>query len=149
MIFKKGYTLIELIIVLALISILFIMAIPSTGFFIEIQEKRELEGFRKDLLFARNRAIIESRDYDVKFHIDDNQYFIIRTGENLETIKSKKFEKGIRFDKNNLLNSITFKHNGTTKDSGTFYLRNSKNYRYEITLSPVTGRIKVEVSNFK
>lgn len=146
--YKGGYTLMEIIIVLALISILLGIALPKTSFFIKLKEKRELEEFRKDLLFARNSAIMESRGYKVRFNIENNSYYIT-TGHKQKIVRSKKFKEGIRFDLDNEIRFFIFNNNGTTSNSGTLYLRNSDNDRYEIALSPVTGRVEVRLSNFK
>lgn len=59
---RKGYTLIEILIVLALFFQFFLsLGLPNTKFYGRIREKQEIDEFRKDLLFSRNRAIIESK----------------------------------------------------------------------------------------
>lgn len=145
---KKGYTLIEILMVLALFSILFGIVFPKTNYFEKLKEKRELEDFRKDLMFARNSAILESRNYTVEFIVEKNTYYIT-TGKKKDTVRSKTFKDGLKFDKNNRVRSVVFNYNGTTGNSGTLYLRNNNDERYEISISPVTGRIEVKLSNFK
>lgn len=84
---RKAYTLIELILVLALLFIIVAMTIPNTNFYLSIAKNQELKELKKDLLFARNKAIIESQVYIVSFDSKDNRY-IIKT--KIFTYKGKK-----------------------------------------------------------
>lgn len=137
---REGFTLIEMIIILTLISIIFSIAYPNRNFYRSIKEKREMEEFRKDLLFARNKAIVESRDYMVYFHLDENGYEI-RKSENSPIFKKKTFQYGLKLEPTNLVKSFTFKSNGTTTGGNTLYFRDSYNNKYKVTLTPATGRV--------
>lgn len=145
---EKGYTLLEVLLVLSLITIFLGIAFPKTEYFAKIKERQALEDFRKDLLFARNQAIMESRNYLVYFDVVDNRYGI-RPENDLKSVKLTYFTSGIRIDENNKLGSFVFKYNGTTKNSGTLYLRNQKNQKIEVKLRPVTGSINIEISGSK
>ena len=48
---KRGYTLIELIIVIVILTIIIIMTIPNTSYFNSLRERIELQEFKKDILF--------------------------------------------------------------------------------------------------
>ncbi|MGN9164157.1 prepilin-type N-terminal cleavage/methylation domain-containing protein [Tissierellaceae bacterium HCP3S3_D8] len=143
---KGGYTLLEMIIVLALISILLSLAYPNINFYRRIREKREIIEFKKDLMFARNRAIIESKNYIVYFYHSENRYKI-KGGERSSVVKDKMFKYGIRLETTNPIKSFIFKSNGTTLNSDTLYFRDSFNQRYKVTLTPATGRISFSLDN--
>ncbi|NLY47078.1 MAG: type II secretion system protein [Tissierella sp.] len=140
---KKGYTLIELLIAIALFSILLSIAIPNFNFYTNLREKQEIAEFKKDLLFARNSAIVENRYYIVYFNHSENSY-IIKTGEASPTIKSKTFGQGLKLDIDNLVGSFTFTPSGATGNSNTLYINARKNRRYVVTLTPATGRIEIK-----
>lgn len=137
---RKGYTLIEILIVLALFSILLYIAVPNTKFYGRIREKQEIAEFRKDLLFARNKAIIESKNYIVYFYNDENCYRI-KTSENGPVIKKKEFQYGLKLENTNLVPYFIFKPTGATANANTLYLKNNRNQRYKVSLTPATGRI--------
>src|SRR5699024_647160 len=145
---QRGYTLIETLLVIALISIVLGITLPKTNYFMDIKELRELENFKRDLMFTRNRAIMESKNYTVQFNVSQNSYSV-RPENNIHKRITTKFASGIRIDDLNNVTSFTFMYNGTTKDSGTLYLRNRKNKKYKVSVSPVTGRINLDIKNSK
>ena len=142
---KKGYTLIEILIVVALFSILLSICFPNLSLFQNIREKQEISEFKKDLLFARNNAILENKRYIVYFYYDTNSYSI-KTSENSPTIKSKTFDHGLKLNGDKeVVGSFVFTPSGTTDNSGTIYIDTIKNKNYIITLTPVTGRIEIKL----
>lgn len=145
---RKGYTLIEMLLVLAILSIFFGIGLPKTNYFMNIQERKEIENFRKDLLLTRNKAIVESRNYIVIFDLEGNRYGIAPQN-NQKGIRYKSFNSGIKIDRENIIKTFTFMYNGTTKNSGTLYLNNKRGQEYAIKLSPVTGRIGIVMPDDK
>ncbi len=143
---RKGYTLIEILIVLALFSIFLSLGLPNTKFYGRIREKQEIDEFRKDLLFSRNRAIIESKNYIVYFYNDENCYRI-KTSETSPVIKKKVFQHGLKLENTNLVPFFEFKPTGSTANANTLYLKNSRNQRYKVTLTPATGRVTFVLEN--
>ena len=143
---KKGYTLIELLIVIALFSIVFAIALPNMSLFKAMREKQEINEFRKDLLFARNSAIVENRSYSVYFYIDRNTYSIKESERDI-AIKTKTFSNGLKLNEDDIVGSFTFTPSGATGNSGTVYIDTIRNSRYKITLTPATGRIEVKLEN--
>lgn len=141
---RKGYTLIEILIVIALFSILLSLALPNLNFYLNFMERQEMEEFRNDLLYARNMAILENRYYIVYFFQDLNAY-MIKTGEHSPAIKNKTFNNGLRLSKNSTTTNFTFTSTGAPANSGTVYIVNRKGRRYRVTLSPATGRIEVKL----
>lgn len=139
----KGYTLIEILVVLALLSILLSMAVPNWSLYKRMKENMELETLKKDLLFTRNSAILEGTEYYVDFHYLENSYSI-RNNKAYGAKKTVCFKDGISL--NNRAGTITFhfKRNGTIGEAGTLKLKNSKNEDLELTLTPVTGNINIK-----
>lgn len=138
----KGYTLIEIILVIALISIFLGIALPSTKILSYLKEDKELEEFRKDLLYCRNRAIIECTNYNVYLDYDNNSYYITSKGSK-SIIKRKYFQHGIRYKKSYNSTSFTFTSSGSPSSTGTIYLVNSRKSEFELAVSPVTGRVRL------
>lgn len=141
---NSGYTLIELLIVIALFSTILSIAIPNLGFFKNLMEKQEIVELKKDLLFSRNSAIVENKYYIVYFNHKENSY-TIKTSETSPAIKSKTLGQGLKLDKNNLVGNFTFTPSGATGNSNTLYINTRKNKRYAISLTPATGRIEIKI----
>lgn len=140
-----GYTLIELILVMALIGIFFSIAMPSTNIIFRTAENNELREFKRDLIFARNSAVFENGIYSIEIDIVKNQYSIIKNkGKGSKFIKRKKFVNGIIFKNDNVDNYITFYSTGSSHKAGTIELSNSKNEKIYITITPATGKINLK-----
>lgn len=143
---KRGYTLIEILVVLALFAIFLSMAVPNLELYKDMRENMELERLKKDLLFTRNSAILEQIQYRVSFDYDSNSYFI-RNKKSNKKIKEVYLENGLKL--NNKSGAVTFEFNrdGKVGKSNTIMLRNRKNERLEISLPPVVGSINVKKIN--
>ena len=139
---KKGYTLIEILMVIALFSIILSLAIPNMGFYKDILEKQEISELKKDLLYARNLAIVDNKTYTVYFKKDENSYFI-KAKDSDSIIKNKTFSNGLKLDNKDVLGSFIFNPTGAAGNSNTLIIKTSRHKRYEIKLSPVTSRIAV------
>ena len=140
----KGYTLIELVIVLALFSLLFSIAVPNFKAINGIEQKKELEEFRRDVLFARNQTIVTGFIHDVYIDYEKNLYSISSEGKSL---KSHYFESGIRLVKNVFKNEsqavtrITFGRDGMASKSGSIFLEDNKGKEYRLSITPVTSKV--------
>jgi prepilin-type N-terminal cleavage/methylation domain-containing protein len=66
---RKGYTLIELITVLALFSILLLFSIPNLSFLHKYREYSEVKQFEKDIKYVRATALIENSPVVINFDI--------------------------------------------------------------------------------
>ena len=130
--------------VLAIISIIFAMAIPNSEILLRMRERQELEELRRDLLFARNKAIVEARNYYVYFNSNDNKY-IIKHSETSPAIKTKQLQHGIKLDMDNIVSNFQFNKNARTGKSNTIFIRDRNNNRYKLTLTPATGRVELRL----
>ncbi|MCZ6676728.1 MAG: prepilin-type N-terminal cleavage/methylation domain-containing protein [Candidatus Poribacteria bacterium] len=75
--FEAGFTLIEIMLVLTLISILYSMATPSLrGFAASTRLKSSARAIRDMLNFARDMAITERTAYLVVFNLDGDRYWL-------------------------------------------------------------------------
>ena len=136
-----GYTLIELIVVLALISIVFSIAVPSLGFIREFKEEHQIRQLKNDILFARNQAIVKGKTYTVQFDFIRNGYVILVSGE---TQKRVILEEGLELIKSMDVIEFSFSRTGVPRKSGTIKLKNSKNKIYEVVVTPVVGKVNIK-----
>lgn len=140
---KKGYTLIEILIVVALFSIILSIAVPKMGFYRILLEKQEISELKKDLLYARNMAIVDNKSYTVYFKQEDNSYYI-KAKNSDSIVKNKTLSSGLKFDNKDLVGSFIFNPTGAAGNSDTLIIKTSTNKKYEIKLSPVTSRIEIK-----
>lgn len=139
---RKGYTLIEVLIVVALLSILLSICVPNLKVYKRIMVKQEISELKRDLLYARNNSIAKNKSHIVYFCNDTNSYSLT-TGEDNKVIKSKTFISDLRLNKDDKHTSFIFTPSGTVASSNTVYIYTEGNKRYSISLTPVTGRIGI------
>ncbi len=145
----KGYTLIELVCVLALFSILFSIAVPNFKLLYNFERNQELRDFNKNILYARNQSIITGELHRVAFDYVRNYYVIESNGK---TIHSHYFKSGIELIRKpfNLENpgvfELEFGRNGVPTHSGTVYLKLDNGKEYMLAVTPATGKVSLKES---
>lgn len=144
----KGYTLIELVVVLALFSILFSIAIPNLRALSNYEEMQELREFRRNILYARNQAIVTGEIHIMNFDYTRNFYNIT---VNSKPIQSYYFKKGIKLSKYSSIKTddlgakeFVFGRNGVPTVSGTVYLSLKNGEEFQITVTPATGKVSLK-----
>lgn len=145
---KLGYTLLELILVLALFAIILSIAVPSSKIIFDAREKDELKTFRRDILFARNSAVVENCFYILVLDEKNNGYTIKREGKipnKQESVKVVKFQYGIELNKNHEKTDIVFNSTGAPSNSTTIKLSNRKKEKIEISITPATGSVNLKI----
>lgn len=142
---KLGYTLVELLVVLALFAIVFSIAIPSVDIIFNIAEKNELMTFKRDIVFARNSSVVDNCTYTLLLDIRNNGYKIIKKEKRPKTIREVYFSKGIVLKWNNFNSIIDFYSTGTTSKIGTINLTNKKTQNIEITITMATGKVNLYI----
>lgn len=140
-----GYTLLEVLVVVALLIIIMSMVIPSMQIVSNIREKTELMQFKKDIVYSRNNAIIENKIYAIYLDNDKNSYKILEVGKNTKVIKDVQFSNGIKFKGNNFGGSINFSPAGSPSKGGIITMSNRKNQKIEITITPATGKVNLYI----
>lgn len=136
---KRGYTLIELLMVVALISLFLAIAVPRFSFVHAIREKQEIKYLYKDLLYARNKAVVEKKIINFDVDLVKNSY---RISEGTKEIKNVKLENGVVLEgcinQNMIFNSMG-STSGNTAQTITF--RTKSGDWYEITIPVATPNI--------
>lgn len=145
---KDGFTFIELVIVLAIMSIVLAIAIPKNTFPLSLKERKELRELKRDIVYARNMSITNAIPYSIDFFVTNNSYKINRHEQNDVLIKNKILESGLKLKEVNWgdstqYNRLYFAANGTPRKAGTILLNNSKKQKIEITVEVATGKVNI------
>lgn len=140
-----GYTLIELLVVLALFAIVLSIGIPSINIIFNTSEKNELVRFKRDIVYARNSAIIENTVYMLYVDKDNNGYKITKVGKTPTLVRDVQFCNGIIIKGNNFNSEVNLYQTGTTSKIGTIELTNRKKQKIEITITIATGKINLYI----
>ncbi|MFA5321801.1 MAG: prepilin-type N-terminal cleavage/methylation domain-containing protein [Smithella sp.] len=144
-IIKKGFTLVELLIVIALMAIMASFAVPAWQHYtINTGMKTATREIIGDILNTRQRAIAENLNaYRITFDTANNNYALSRTdtGVTLWTRPLDSFGAGNVFYNVDLSGGsvINFQRRGTITD-GTITLKNKVDSKATITLI-MTGRV--------
>lgn len=138
--FDQGFTLLELLCLLAVISILFLLSVPKLGKF---QERNVLEAEARKLAWilreARQDAIMSGETRSVFFYPLADRYKDHKGGWH-------DLKPGIKIGVN--FNTITgkpacvFSPNGAP-NGGTATFVSSSGFKCYVVVSPVTGRVRV------
>ncbi len=140
---KRAYTLIEILIVLALLSLLMAIAFPRFAIFNTIKENQEFRELKRDLLSCRNKAIVENCKYEFRRDISNNSYKITSTSVT-PYVKFKKFESSLKFI-NSYENKgeITFGPSGSPSQSGSFVIQKRNGDKYRFAIAVTSGKINI------
>lgn len=144
---NKGFSLVELMIVIALIGIALSIAVPSFWGYIDDQNlRRATREIASDIFMTRERAISENIQYRIVFNATDHLYSISKRNADetwadaliQRTLSS--FGNGIRFDLTEDV-IINFQARGTTSNR-TVTLINGRNSIGRVVTN-MTGRTRV------
>lgn len=142
---RSAYTLIELIVVIAILGIVMAIVLPNTNFFKAIEESLEIKELRRDMLYSRNKAILDSKDYKITFDVKDNKYTVDRgIGKARIVLIRKTFEHGTVLSSKDGGNEIIFKANGTVGKADSIYFYDRLGDMHKLSVTPVSCKVNIE-----
>ncbi len=142
----KGFTLIEVILVVSILSFLFSIPVLNTNYLLKFVERKEINELKEDIYYARNRAIVESKIYSVDILVDKNSYAIYTYDTYRKLIKSKKLKGNLKIKYTTIKNDeLMFGYLGIPIETGTIVLINNRGEEIKIAVTPVTAKINVYI----
>lgn len=137
---EKGYTLFELIIVIAILGMIVLIAVPS---FTPISEANEVEHFfeqlQDDLYFTQALALSRGKTILLDFRHSTSRYQI-RDG--ITIILARDYSNEFTIEKGSMNTTIEFNLNGNIRNPGTIFV-DTKGERYKLTFQLGKGRFDV------
>ena len=150
----KGFTFLEVVIVIAITGILTALAVPGmTAFTDRLRIETAARTISTDLREAKMKSVLDRSDYTVLFDPGNNLYELRERQANLPHGVRFGFSPGVLGPPGNPASTpdkdgITFTSNkaafnsGGSNSMGTIYITNNYNVTMAISIT-VTGRIKI------
>ena len=144
---KRGVTLIELVVVFAIIALGAVLMVPNMGAWMP---NYRLRNATRDLVstmrVAQMRAVSNNMEYQVS--ITGGSYTLQRYSSGLAAWVSEgdpaALPTGITINSNNFLNNNPLFRPNSSSNGGTIVLINTKQTTRTIRVLPSTGRITIE-----
>ncbi|MDO9536291.1 MAG: GspH/FimT family protein [Bacillota bacterium] len=138
-----GFTLIELVAVLALIAILTAAALPSTGAISRWKLETASRSLAGDLRMVRQEAITSGKVCRIVFFVYTNSYQIRTVGEN----SMVRLPEGVYFEGSTTFGGVPpyvhFNMFGRPSGGGTVILKTGDGEKSYVIVTPVTGRVRI------
>lgn len=156
----KGFTLIELIVVIALISLFLVFAIPKLGEVSESNLRRDIRHIIGAISYLHDEAIMKRREFRLNYNIAMGEYWATEIVKEGPIGEVKKFENTF-IKKNRLSDNIRFRdimvpgHQGAVEEFFTYFyptgwvektiihLQQGEDKYYTLIVMPLTGKVKV------
>jgi type II secretion system protein H len=147
---KKGFTLVELIVVFVIIAVAAILMVPNIGGWLPNYRLRSAtREIASTLRTAQMRAISNRVQYRVSFHLDDvvkaNRYVLQRDSGGGAFVNDQAVQTlpaGITISANLFPNERAVFNTDSTSSGGSITLQNTKGATRQITLTTSTGRVR-------
>lgn len=139
---KYGYTLVELLAVIALFAIILSIGFPSLKSYYKTKERIELMEFKRNIEFARNSAIVQNCNYIIYLYKSENKYEVQKISKGIISLKTVELNT-ITLINNNFNDSISFTPTGAPSQAGTILLKDRKGNTIEITVEVATGKVNL------
>lgn len=151
---QKGFTFLEIIVVLALIGILSALAVPDLSAFTgRLRLETTARNLSTDLREMKMRSILDRRDYTIYFYPADRRYELSGRNSPLPQGVRFGFGPGVLGPPGNPaqtpdVDGITFPSNRATfyaqggNSMGTIYITNEDHMTMAVSMS-ITGRVKI------
>lgn len=139
--YYSGFTLTELIVILALFSFLFSFSLPSLANLRNTLIGRTIvQKISSQMRIAKIEALNQGKTTKIVFDITQNKY--IYTNSSGKSTHHSMPDEAIFYRTNFPLNTLRFYSTGTPSSGGTITLRIGNNLKY-IIITPVTGRVRI------
>ena len=157
---KKGFTLIEVVIVAVIIGIISTIAIPRFG---KVMTRLKMKTSGRDIIsqlrLARSYAVSQKKPFGVHFDVNSNQYLLFKDVVNLgsetydagdSTIKIFTLPGDLGFGYCSFSNDVViFRSNGSGSSSGSVDLYSQEVYDWiMIDVLASTGRVRMYKSGY-
>lgn len=143
---KKGFTLIELIIVISIVSLLASIALIKLNVVDRIKEKNEVNTLMADINYCKEKARVTGIDYS--FHFKEKNYLVKRAyasnygdSENNESTSIKNVDMDLLEFKT--ADKITFKASGSVAGANSFTIKGLIN-DYELVIGVAGANARIE-----
>lgn len=141
---KKSFTYIELLVVLAIMSLVMAISIMKIGSLSQIKEKNELNSLIRDMKHARILAMSKRKNVYFSFNDDLKSYNISYSPDEKNNIVKEKTLKYLKLkDYNFDKKTIVFELTGAPKKAGTLIIA-GKDKSYTITVEIATSKINIK-----
>lgn len=138
--YKKGYTVIEMILVVTIIGILATLSVPIYGKTVaHYRHAAALRMIATDIRMIQQQSIAENQAYGLIFN---NVDYLLCRGESFEMreLPTGNYIIGTDFENN----SLTFNPSGEpSKGGGTIILGGAFGNKSYIVITPATGKVKI------
>jgi prepilin-type N-terminal cleavage/methylation domain-containing protein len=154
---KRGFTIIEIVIVVVIISIAALVAVPMMSSAASLQIRSAANMIAADLEYARSMAISRGQNFSVEFDVNTEQYRIKDQAGNVISHPVKKgfnyeidFQNDSRLSKVDIANvdfnmtaSVQFECLGSPDNGGVVIIQ-AGGATKTIIVEPVTGFISIQ-----
>jgi len=138
---NKGYTLIELMVVVVLISLLLGLGINGLNYLIQLNKLNISAALlSSELKNTQSRAFYEGVYYKLQFWPTLDRYRVYRQTELITDIILKDIDL---FNTNFTNNNLYFYPSGVPSMGGTITLKNKRGKVLYVIMTPVTARVRV------
>jgi len=141
---QKGFTLIEILIVLTIVSVLTFISIPRINELIQAKEMNYfLEQFREDMLYVQQYAMVRKVSVAVLFYPYQSTYRITEGNMLGRVLLHRTYSANLEIHPATLQSPLMFLKNGNVNKSGTILITNGEQ-TYKIVFLLGKGRFYVE-----
>jgi len=132
---QKGVTLIELVVVMAIVAIMALFMAPAIGEWLDnFRIRQAARDIASTLQLAKMQTISTRQTHSVNFDTDNETYQMTPGGNVNQVPRGVNIVSG---------STISFRADGTSTSSGTIAIDNAKGKQYQVSVS-ATGRIQMQ-----